>query len=247
MIECNLIEVKVVLKSRTEKNSILVPTTIVLDTLGNKIKSQIHLPFRIPMIVKPKPFYRETINGVVKERLGGYLLNDVKTSDSLIIYKWDLKEQSHIKNNNKVYDLVNNINSVGYRINTDVLNFIYKYGVEYDLIEHIANPYENRVKLTKREHILNESYMSKMELQENILGLANVLSKLHEFFIPVRIDNRGRMYCISEYLNYQSNELAKSLLLFSKGEKLIKTDIRGINYFKAYGANCYGNKLDKKS
>jgi DNA-directed RNA polymerase len=55
------------------------------------------------------------------------------------------------------------------------------------------------------------------------------------------------MYCISEYLTYQSNELAKSLLLFSNGEKLIKTDIRAINYFKAYGANCFGNKLDKKS
>ena len=247
MIECNLIEIKVVLVSRTEKKNILVPTSEVLNTLDNKVKSQIHLPFRIPMIIKPKPFYRETINGVVKERLGGYLLNDVKTSDSLIIYKWDLKEQSQIKNNNKVYDLVNNINSVGYKINTDVLNFIYKYGVEYDLIEYKANPYENKVKLTKREFILSESYNSKIELQENILGLANVMSKLHEFFIPVRLDNRGRMYCISEYLNYQSNELAKSLLLFSKGEKLLKTDIKGINYFKAYGANCYGNKLDKKS
>jgi DNA-directed RNA polymerase len=95
--------------------------------------------------------------------------------------------------------------------------------------------------------MLRESYQSKLELQENILGIANVYSKLHEFFIPVRLDNRGRMYCMSEYLNYQSNELAKSILLFSKGEKLMKTDTRGIHYFKAYGANCYGNKLDKKS
>jgi hypothetical protein len=87
MIECNLIEVKVVLVSKKERNSILIPTQEVLNTLGDKIKSLINLPLRLPMIVKPKPYYREDIKGVVKERLGGYLLNDVKTSDSLIIYK----------------------------------------------------------------------------------------------------------------------------------------------------------------
>jgi DNA-directed RNA polymerase len=89
--------------------------------------------------------------------------------------------------------------------------------------------------------------LSKKVLQENILGLAKVFSNVHEFFIPVRLEFRGRMNCVSEYLNYQSCELAKSLLLFSKPEKILKTDIKAIGYFKAYGANCFGNKLDKKS
>ncbi len=55
------------------------------------------------------------------------------------------------------------------------------------------------------------------------------------------------MNCSSQYLTYQSNELAKSLLLFSRSEKLYKNNVIGINYFKAYGANCFGHKLDKKS
>jgi DNA-directed RNA polymerase len=55
------------------------------------------------------------------------------------------------------------------------------------------------------------------------------------------------MYCISEYLNYQSTELAKSLLLFSKPEKIYKTDEKALKFLKAYGANCFGNKLDKKA
>ena len=52
---------------------------------------------------------------------------------------------------------------------------------------------------------------------------------------------------MTEYLNYQGSELAKSLLLFSKGEKVYKTDIESINFLKIFGANCFGNKLDKAS
>ena len=105
----------------------------------------------------------------------------------------------------------------------------------------------NKEKLSKIEHIELSSYLSKLELQENILGLADVLLNVHEFFIPVRVDFTGRLYCISEYLNYQSSELAKALLLFSNSERLDKCDKIAINYLKAYGANCFGNKLDKKS
>jgi len=128
-----------------------------------------------------------------------------------------------------------------------MLDFINTYNDKFNLL---IRPYlEDKIKtrLSKAEYTNLESYISKLDLQENILGLAKVYSNLNEFYLPVRIDYRGRMNCVSQYLNYQSTELAKSLLLFSKGEKLMKNDTIAINYFKAYGANCYGNKLDKKS
>ena len=59
----------------------------------------------------------------------------------------------------------------------------------------------------------------------NILGLALLYKNIPEFYIPVRIDNRGRVYCMVDYLHYQGIELAKSLLLFSRGEKINKCDI----------------------
>jgi DNA-directed RNA polymerase len=49
-----------------------------------------------------------------------------------------------------------------------------------------------------------------------------------------------------EYLNYQNTDLAKSLLLFSKEEKINLSDNIAIEFLKIYGANCFGNGLDKK-
>jgi hypothetical protein len=85
MVECNLIKTEVVILGRREKKSIIIPTERVLKSVGTNINKLASLPMRIPMIVKPKPYYRETIKGKVIERLGGYLLNDVKTSDRLIL------------------------------------------------------------------------------------------------------------------------------------------------------------------
>lgn len=244
----DLLEDKLVTIGRKERYHVLVPTNKLLETLNDEFKCII-LPKRLPMIVKPRPYSRKLVNGIVKERLGGYLLNDEKYTDTLIIPKWRFKESSFIKEYNVIYNLINNISSVGYKINKNVLEFISTYGFKYNLImdPSYIHPLSQKKKLTKQEYKEYSSYLNKLDLQENILGVVEVFSNIHEFFLPVRLDFRGRLYCISEYLNYQSTELAKALLLFSKPEKLNKADIRGISYLKAFGANCFGNKLDKKS
>lgn len=52
-----------------------------------------------------------------------------------------------------------------------------------------------------------------MLLQETILGIVDMFSKLPRLYILVRLDLRGRLYCMPNYYNYQSNELAKALKL----------------------------------
>jgi hypothetical protein len=248
MIDIGLIKIDLKIRSKKEKENTLVPTDLVINTLKDK-DTLINLPHRMPMIVPPKPYRREITNGKSVDRLGGYLLNDENITYNLIIDNWAIKEPTIIKDTNIVFDLVNNISSVGFKINKDVLNFIYTYGIEYNLIldKEYQDPLLTKNRLTKTDKTNLESFLSRKLLQENILGLANVFSNVPEFFIPVRLDYRGRMNCITEYLNYQSTELAKSLLLFSKAENIIKSDVKSINYLKAYGANCFGNKLDKKS
>jgi DNA-directed RNA polymerase len=149
--------------------------------------------------------------------------------------------------------MVNQISSVGYKINIQVLEFILEKGLDYSLIldpnfKHpLSIKIENGNKLTKLEKSTLESFLSKRQLEMNVLGLALIFKYVPQFYIPVRLDNRGRIYCMVDYLHYQSIELAKSLLLFSKGERIYKNNTQSIDYLKIFGANCYGNGIDKKT
>ena len=207
--------------------------------------------YKIPMIVKPKKYGVNKKTG--KEILGGYLLNDKEFINPLIIKNLELKNQSVIKKENIIYKMVNNISGVGYKINNQVLEFILDKGLEYDLfinpeyIHPLQEKQDKGIKLTFLEKKKLDSFLSRKRLEMNIIALAQIFNNVPEFFIPVRIDNRGRLYCMADYLNYQSIELAKSLLLFSKGEQIKKCDNNSIDFLKIFGANCFGNGLDKKS
>ena len=250
LLDINLIEEKWIRKGRKESINIIVPTDDLMNTLNNKDNS-FYIPSKLPMITKPKPYYRTKLpNGETKEHLGGYLKNDVAYTDEIIKQKWNNKIKTEIKDDNVIYNLVNNISSIGFKINIDVLDFINAYRYIYNLIDSDKENYDDllaKPKLNESEYKTLESYLGKKIQDKNILGIAKAYSFIHEFFLPVRLDFRGRLNCISEYLNYQGSELAKALLLFSKPEKIYKTDITTIHFLKSYGANCFGNKLDKKS
>ncbi len=53
--------------------------------------------------------------------------------------------------------------------------------------------------------------------------------------------------CYVTYAIDQFSELSKCLLMFSNGRKVLKSNKLALDYLKAYGVNCYGNKLDKES
>ena len=103
----------------------------------------------------------------------------------------------------------------------------------------------SEAKLKTRHNSVLESFLSKKSLEAQILNLAEIFRNCSELYFPVRLDYRGRVYCIVDYLNYQGTELAKALLQFSKGVKVNINDQISINYLKINGANCFG--LDKKS
>jgi DNA-directed RNA polymerase len=207
------------------------------------------LPLKLPMIVKPKEYKREIKDDKTNEILGGYLLNDTKITTPLIIENPELKCNSEIRKENKIYNMVNSISSVSYKINTDVLEFIILYSEKFNLFPEPKNldVILNKIKRTTLEKKELESFLSLRRLEMNILSIAQIYSLVSEFYFPVRIDSRGRLYCYSDYLNYQSIELAKALLNFAEGNKINSYDKNALNFIKIYGANNYGNKLDKLS
>ena len=196
------------------------------------------IPNKLPMIVKAKPYDHEN--------LGGYLSNQKYTNDSLVINKVAYSKCSTIKLNT-IYNVVNMLGGTGFKINSELLDFLtdYERSVEWGLLYDNSNIEINK-KDNKYERKEKRRLISQINLQNNILELADVFKK-NTIYFPVRLDNRGRLYCTPHYLHYQSSELAKSLLMFSD-PGIIKLTTKNSDYFlRIYGTNSFGNGEDKKS
>ena len=201
----------------------------------------INLPLKLPMIC-PAKHYGNNV-------LGGYILNDDKFSEKLVIDKKAYKVKSELSTDNKIYTLVNNISSTPFKINKDLLDYICTKGFKHNLLidPYAKHKFSDLEKLTKHQKGVLASHNSKVVLQESILGIAEFYRKFSTIYFPIRIDQRGRIYCTPSYLNYQSNELSKALILFADAGVVHRNKMHSIIYMKAYGANCFGGAISKAS
>ena len=100
------------------------------------------------MIVPPKKYIQD---GHVQ--LGGYLLNDVVYTESLFIDNPSLVDKTQLTKDNIIYNMVDNINSVAFQINCEVLDFILNNFKELNLIidPDYIHPLELKSKLNSEE------------------------------------------------------------------------------------------------
>lgn len=145
--------------------------------------------------------------------------------------------------------MVNNISRTPYKINKPLLDYINHEGEKHNfLIDPSAkHKYDDLEKRTKYQQSKLASHNSKVILQETILGIADFYSKFSKIYFPLRLDQRGRVYCSPNYLNYQANELSKALLLFAEAGIINRNNMDSVIYLKSYGANCYGGSIAKAS
>ena len=128
-----------------------------------------------------------------------------------------------------LYNSVDYLNSMKFRINKKMLKFILtewenkesKLFKGHNVFQPILDTDSKEIRAQK------ESSNSTYILYSNIITMAT-LYKNQEFYLPVFVDFRGRIYPLSNYISYQGGDLARSLLLFAE------------NY--AETLNSYGNE-----
>jgi DNA-directed RNA polymerase len=145
--------------------------------------------------------------------------------------------------------MINKISSTGFKINKTLFDYIINNGDKHNLLidPTVKHKFADIQKKSKYQESVYASHNSKVILQKTILGIAEYFSNFSSIYFPVRLDQRGRLYCSPNFLNYQSNELSKSLLLFSEPGIINRDNMDSIKYLKVYGANCFGGKISKLS
>jgi DNA-directed RNA polymerase len=143
--------------------------------------------------------------------------------------------------------MINNISSVPFKINLELLEYIQLNNEKHGFLinANIPHKYENISKRTVIQESEYKAHNSKIVLEQTILDIVEFYKNYSNIYFPVRSDQRGRLYCMPHYFNYQGNDLSKALILFTEPGYINKQDMVSINYLKLYGANCYG--LSKKS
>lgn len=180
--------------------------------------NKIITPVSLPMLCPPNKWSRN--------EFGGFLQN---LEEEKNIITGSLLQNHKLENRNSLYSCINKLNSIKFKINTLLLNYLENEGIY--LLKHFFSNIKNKTEK-------NQNLMT--------LNLAMSYSKFDKpFYISTIADWRGRIYAQSFYLSYQGSELSLSLINLYEGYPLNES---GLNYLKLYGANCYDyNNLSKKS
>lgn len=96
--------------------------------------------------------------------------------------------------------------------------------------------------LRKQNKTLYKSVLSNHSAvlaQDQIVMIIELYLEVPSIYFPVTLDSRGRLYCLPDYFNYQGQELARGLLLFSNPSPLLLSDVSAREYLQAYGANSW--------
>jgi hypothetical protein len=240
MVTCSLLSMKVI-KEKPKHNKVILEISEEVKSTLDRHNPVLVTPLNLPMIVKPKPYS--------KNELGGYLLNDIEYDRSLIVDKLSYKIPSRIDKDNIIYKTINNMMATPFKINKYLLEFLLNQNNIHNLLieKDSVHKFENIIKRTPSQEKEYQEYLSKKILQEYIIEIAKAYSNVPQIYFPIKLDNRGRLYPIPAYLNYQGSELAQSLLLFAHPDTILRSDSIAIEYLKSYGAVCYGNGLSRKS
>lgn len=219
-----------------EPKKISFNNTIIQFKMNDKFTNDLTLNgisiLQLPMLIKPRKIK-------TKDDYYPYCLSDTTTlynEGKFFRSKFDQKYET--LSDPSFFNGINYINNIKFKINNQMLFFVVEEWIKPE--SKLFNGYNKKLEIlendSKKEINIKKVHNSIYHLYNNILNIA-VLYRNAEFYFPVFADFRGRLYPITSFLSYQGNDLARSLLLFSEGEKI---NNEGNKYLDVYLANLAG-------
>ena len=238
-----LIESNLITKSPTQREIVVMIDPIYINKV---ISSNISLSL-LPMVSKPKDVER-------KGDYYPYLLNNtnVLALDECSVIKGKYDQRYYTSGSEQFYKGINYINNIKFKINNAMLNIVINEWNDtesilfkgYNIAQEISDNDSQNIKSEKIKH--NALY----SLYYNIIHIA-YLFRNQTFYLPVYADFRGRIYTLSNYLSYQGNDLARSLILFDSEEYLNKKGLECLNIYLSNLAGfdklSWNNRLNKSN
>lgn len=154
------------------------------------------------------------------------------------------------------FDSLNQLGSIPWKVNQpvlDVITEVFNTGGSKELdipfppsasIAEPAMPKDSplpeRVKISKERAHIRQENAATYSLWCDTLYKLSIAHEFRDriFWLPHNMDFRGRVYPVCPHLQHMSNDMARSILVFAKGEKLGPD---GLNWLKLHAINLIGN------
>ncbi|KAK3917409.1 DNA-directed RNA polymerase, mitochondrial [Frankliniella fusca] len=107
------------------------------------------------------------------------------------------------------------------------------------------SPLSERIKISKERALIRQENAATYSLWCDTLYKLCIAHEFRDrvFWLPHNMDFRGRVYPVCPHLQHMSNDMARSVLVFAKGEKLGPD---GLDWLKLHTINLIG-KMNKDS
>ena len=196
----------------------------------------------------------------LSRRIGGYLTN----KSDLVRVSNPFAEQAHASSqffdNQRLYPSLDSLNAIGlcpWIVNKEILDLVihlFREGGDTELsvpleeskmIEDMPTLKENpskadRILYTKEKKKYDQKRREMYSLWRDCLYRLSIANHFRDriFWFPHNMDFRGRTYPIPPHFNHLGADLARSLLLFAKGQPL---GVKGLDWLKIHLINLVGN------
>jgi DNA-directed RNA polymerase len=234
------------IRRKNKTQAVIEPTELMAEVCQSlDDRFALASPVNMPMLVPPKEW--ESPWG------GGYL-----TLPSTLVKTYKRKYLRELLNRdlNRVYSAVNRLQQSAWKINDPVLEVLEQLWEQGSTLgglpsrddtplpakpEDIGTNKESR-REWKREaskvHEANARNISKRMQAAGVLSLAKKFRSESAIYFPYELDFRGRVYAKPHWLNPQGNDLARGLLMASKGKPIGTPEAAG--WLAIHGANLFG-------